>query len=146
MRIPFKRLLPDAPTPCQARPGDAGYDLFNMEDYDYWLRPGERKLFRTGLALAIPLRHYGRIADRSGLALKHGIHVLGGVCDANFRGEIGVILLNTSDCDEAKTVFIERRVRIAQLIIERCEPAEFNEVDDLDQTERGADGFGSTGA
>ncbi len=145
MRIPFKRLLPAAFTPFLANPGDAGYDLFNMEEQDYWLRPGERKLFRTGLAMAIPQGFYGRIADRSGLALKQGIHVLGGVVDSAYRGEIGVILLNTSDCDDANTVRINREMKIAQLIIERCERTDFEEVQELPASERGMGGFGSSG-
>lgn len=145
MTIPFERRVGGTPTPSRAKPDDAGYDLTNMEDYDYWLKPGERKLFRTGLAMAIPAGFYGRIADRSELALKRGLHVLGGVVDAGYRGEIGVILLNTSECDDAKSVLIERRARIAQLVIERCEAADFQEVGELQQTERAATGFGASG-
>lgn len=145
MKIPLKRLLPDVPLPVRANSTDAGYDLFNMDDYDYFLRPGERKLFRTGLSMAIPAGFYGRIADRSGLALRQGIHVLGGVIDSGFLGEIGVILLNTQGEDTAGSVKIDRSMRIAQLIIEKCETAEFEITLELLKTDRGNGGFGSTG-
>lgn len=140
----FKRLLPNALTPVRARPGDAGYDLFNAVDAPVYIRPGERMLFTTGIAAVIPLGFYGRIADRSGLALK-GLHVLGGVVDSSYRGSIGVILLNTNGGDESQSIIVEPGQRIAQLIIERCYDVIWEEVESLPASERAAGGFGSTG-
>lgn len=150
MEIRFTRLHAYARPPCRAHATDAGFDLYALPEertYDTpftthrALHPGERRLFRTGIAAAIPPGFYGRIADRSGNALKHGLHVLGGVVDSQFRGDIGVILFNAG----AEAVWIERDQRIAQLIIERCYDATFVEVNDLDATERASGGFGSTG-
>ncbi len=117
----------------------AGCDLSSTEFYI--LKPGERKLFKTGLSIAIPSGLYGRVAPRSGLAYKSGIDVMAGVIDEDYRGEIGVILINLGQ--EDKTIFVGDK--IAQLIFENYTRVEFAEVSDLDDTARGADGFGSTG-
>jgi dUTP pyrophosphatase len=96
--------------------------------------------------LEIPEGYYGRIAPRSGLALKQGIDVLGGVIDASYRGEIGVILVNTTaKGDELQITHIKKGDKIAQLIIEKCHQVEWEEVKELAETDRGAGGFGSTG-
>jgi len=144
MTIPFTRLAPDAKSPARSHPTDAGYDLCCIDDNNTRrpLHPGERRLFSTGLILAIPSGFYGHICDRSGNALKRGLHVLGGICDASYRGPIGVILLNTSD----DPIWLKAGDRIAQLLIKRHESPLFMEVASLDNTDRGVGGFGSTGS
>lgn len=146
MQIPFKRLHPAAPAPHRAHETDAGADLYALGDstaQNYGpLVPGERRLFRTGIALALPAGYYGRIAPRSGLAVREGLDVMAGVVDSSYRGEVQVLLVNLGP----NAVWIEPGSRIAQLIVEKCEPATFHEVEVLDETERAAGGFGSTGA
>lgn len=137
MNVKIKKLNDKAIIP-QWNNMSAGCDLSATESYI--LKPGERKLFKTGLSMAIPTGYYGRIAPRSGLAYKHGIDVLAGVVDEDYRGDIGVILINLGQ--EEKT--IEIGDKIAQLIFEVCRRAEFVETDNLDSTERGDGGFGST--
>lgn len=144
MKIKIKKLNIDAVIPTQAKKGDAGYDLYSIDDSP--LFGSQRRLFRTGIAIEIPEGYYGRIAPRSGLALKNGVDVLGGVVDANYRGEIGVILLNTTaKGDELQITHIKKGDKIAQLIIEKCHEVEWQEVSALTETDRGAGGFGSTG-
>lgn len=144
MKIKIKKLNIDAVIPTQAKRGDAGYDLYSIDDSP--LFGSQRRLFRTGIAIEIPEGYYGRIAPRSGLALKNGVDVLGGVVDANYRGEIGVILLNTTaKGDELQITHIKKGDKIAQLIIEKCHEVEWQEVSALTETDRGAGGFGSTG-
>lgn len=138
MRIPVQILSPEAKLPSQARKGDAGYDLMAIQSIG--LSPGQRYIFKTGMAMAIPDGYYGRIADRSGLAAKKGIHVLAGVIDAGYRGEIGVVLINLSD----QTQTILAGDKIAQMVIEKCHDVEWETVDSLDETQRGVGGFGST--
>lgn len=147
MIIPVQLLHPKAKTPCRAYSLDAGADLYALdcsieEGGDFRpLLPGERRLLRTGVAMAIPAGYYGRIAPRSGLAVKHGIDVLAGVVDSGFRNEVKVCLINLG----SDSVSIQPGDRIAQLIIERSEPASFMVLANLDQTDRGTGGFGSTG-
>ena len=106
------------------------------------LPAGKRHLVRTGLELAIPPNHYGRVAPRSGLAVKAGIDVMAGVIDEDYRGEVGVVLVNLGD----EPVTINVGDRIAQLLVEKIGKPEVVEVfQPLDATERGANGFGSTG-
>jgi len=143
MEIKIKKLSDKAILPTQATPNDAGYDLYATEAAR--LFPGQRQLFKTNIAIAIPEGYYGRIADRSGNAFKLGIHVMGGVIDSAYRGDIGVILLNTNEEDLYNTVEIKEGQKIAQLIIEKCHQVEWWEVADLDETVRGEGGFGSTG-
>lgn len=126
--------------PYQAKKFDAGYDLFAIEASV--IPPGERRLVRTGIAMAIPQGYYGRIAPRSGLALKNGIDVMGGVVDAGYRGEIGVILLNT---DKTNIHYVQQDDKIAQIIIESCAAVEFIPVEHLEESDRKDGGFGSTG-
>jgi dUTP pyrophosphatase len=116
----------------------AGCDLSSLESYV--LRPGERKLFKTGLSIAIPSGLYGRIAPRSGLAFKSGIDVMAGVIDEDYRGELGVILINLGQEDKS----IAAGDKIAQLIFENYNRCEFAVVDNLDDTARGTGGYGST--
>ena len=144
MQIQLKKTNPDGKIPFQANPLDAGYDLFSLEEY--WLKPGERKLFSTGISLTIPKGYYGRIADRSGNAFKLGLHVLAGVIDSTYTGEIKVLLYNTNQGDESQSVKITKDMRIAQIIIEKCESGvEFIEVAQLEDSQRGAGGFGKSG-
>jgi dUTP pyrophosphatase len=140
--IPIRRLDPDLPLPAYAHPGDAGADLVAAEDAE--LAPGARAAVRTGVAMAIPDGYVGLVHPRSGLAARLGVTVLNapGTVDAGYRGEILVILVNL---DPVNTVKISRGDRIAQLVVQRVERAEFQVVDSLDDTARGAGGHGSTG-
>lgn len=117
----------------------AGYDLSACESCV--IAKGARGVVKTGLKLAIPSGTYGRVAPRSGLAVKHGIDVGAGVIDADYRGELGVVLFNFGSDDFE----VKAGDRVAQLIIERISTPEVVEVQSLDNTERGEGGFGSTG-
>jgi dUTP pyrophosphatase len=138
----ISRLDPDLPLPRYAKPGDAGADLVTAEDVD--LGPGERALVRTGIAIALPDGYAAFVHPRSGLAARHGVTVVNapGTIDAGYRGEIKVILLNT---DAGRPVSFRRGDAIAQLVVQRVERAAFREVTALPSSDRGADGFGSTG-
>jgi len=137
MNVKIQKLHPDAQLP-QWNNKSAGCDLSSTEDYT--LQPGERKLFKTGLAIAIPTGHYGRIAPRSGLAYKDGLDVLAGVIDEDYRGDIGVILINFGQ----KEKLIKKGDKIAQLIFEAYYRFELGWSETLDETTRGAGGYGST--
>jgi len=128
--------------PSYAQPGDAGADL--RTTHDLTLAPGERRIAKTGLKIALPLGFVGLIHPRSGLAAKHGLTVVNspGTVDAGYRGELMVILLNT---DAENTLELKRGDRIAQLVIQRVETARFEVVNKLDETVRGEGGLGSTG-
>ena len=143
MHLPITRLDPHAILPGQAHDDDAGYDLCANEDAVLAPRGG-RALVCTGLAVAIPSGYGGFVLPRSGLALKHGVTVLNapGLIDPQYRGELKVLLVNT---DPEAAYEIHRGDRIAQLVIERVEYVEWQEVDALDQTARDTFGFGSTG-
>lgn len=129
--------------PAYQTPLSAGMDLRASLDAPRVLRPMERALIPTGLYMALPAGYEAQVRPRSGLALKSGITCLNtpGTIDADYRGEVGVILINLSDRD----VVIEDGDRIAQLVVAPCQQAEWEPVDVLDQTQRGAGGFGSTG-
>ncbi len=143
MRIPLRRLDPGLPIPSAQHDGDAGTDLYAAEDVTLAPRGG-RALIPTGIAIAIPKGYAGFVQPRSGLALRHGVTVVNspGLVDAGYRDEIRVLLVN-HDPDEAFK--ISRGDRIAQLVIQRFETVEWAEVDDLDDTDRGLKGWGSTG-
>eukprot|EP00826_Nyctotherus_ovalis_P064649 TRINITY_DN9488_c0_g2_i3.p1 TRINITY_DN9488_c0_g2~~TRINITY_DN9488_c0_g2_i3.p1 ORF type:complete len:161 (-),score=47.21 TRINITY_DN9488_c0_g2_i3:129-611(-) len=118
----------------------AGYDLSSIEELTV---PGRGKaLVRTGVAFAIPRGSYGRIAPRSGLAVKHSIQTGAGVIDSDYRGELHVLLFNHSD----KDFKVNEGDRVAQLVIEKLTPVEIEVKEDLEETERGDRGFGSSGA
>ncbi|WP_165003838.1 dUTP diphosphatase [Corynebacterium qintianiae] len=138
----IKRLDPDVPLPVRAHPTDAGADLTSTEDVV--LQPGERALVGTGVAIALPPGTVGLIHPRSGLAAKQGLSIVNtpGTIDADYRGEIKVCLLNT---DRTTPIEITRGMRIAQLVVQKVELVDFVEVFELDDTERGAGGHGSTG-
>jgi len=129
--------------PAYATKDAAACDLLAAVDAPMTLRPGARALIPTGISIAVPAGYEAQVRPRSGLALKHGITVLNspGTIDADYRGEIGVILANLGD-----TPFVvERGMRIAQLLLAPVTRATFDEVENLDQTDRGSGGFGSTG-
>lgn len=128
--------------PKYALDGDAGADL--KANADYFLPAGFRELILTGVSIQLPKNMVALIHHRSGLALKHGITVLNapGTIDSNYRGEIGVILYNTSN----EHFVIKRGDRIAQLVFQEVVTADFIQVDELSDTERGTAGFGSTGS
>ena len=129
--------------PFYATPLSAGMDLRAAVDEPVTLQPLQRKLIPTGLSVALPAGYEMQVRPRSGLAYKHGITVLNapGTIDADYRGEVGVLLVNLSDVPFT----IERGERIAQAVVARHEAVEWVEVDELSETERGAGGFGSTG-
>tara|TARA_B100000424_G_scaffold269489_1_gene266542 strand:+ start:851 stop:1276 length:426 start_codon:yes stop_codon:yes gene_type:complete len=130
----------DSRYPTKSHVTDAGYDLFSTEEVS--LKPFQRKVVKTGIKLSIPAGFYGRIAPRSGLAVKKGIDVLAGVIDSGYNGEIGVVLINT---DKFEAVNLPKSSRIAQLIFEKCEDMNFETVLSLDVSERNIGGFGSSG-
>ena len=139
MELKVKKLHPEAKIPVRKREGDAGLDLYSVEDTV--LQPGEWKAIPTGVAVEIPEGYVGIIKDRSGLALKYALHCLAGVIDENYRGEVKVVIINLGK----ETVKLEKGSRIAQLLLVPYLKAEPVEVGDLSDTERGEEGFGSSG-
>lgn len=139
--IKVKRLTKDAILPKYAHPGDAGLDLYAAEDK--LLKPMERAMIPTGIKIAVPNGYEAQIRPRSGLAVNHGISVVNtpGTIDSGYRGEVMVLAINLSN----KEYKIEEGTKIAQMIINKVEQAEFEEVDELDDTTRGEGGMGSTG-
>lgn len=142
VNVHIKLLDPELPAPAYAKPGDAGADLRSRIDFE--LEPGERALVPTGVAIALPEGYVGLVHPRSGLATKNGITIVNapGTVDSGYRGELMVTLLNT---DKTKSFHVQRGDRIAQLVIQKYEHAIFTVVDELEQTERGSSGFGSSG-
>ena len=135
----FKQLDPRAVLPRRGSVLAAGLDVCGIEEVE--IGPKQRVMARTGLAVAIPPGFYGRVAPRSGLAVKKGLDVLAGVIDSDYRGEICVVLYNTGD----ETIHLPAGSKICQLIIEQIITPEAAWATDLDETARGAGGFGSTG-
>lgn len=131
------------PLPAYATPGSAGMDLRANIDAPVVLRPMERKLIPTGLYISLPKGYEAQVRARSGLALKHGISLANnlGTIDQDYRNEVGVILINLGTED----FVVNDGDRIAQMVIAKYEHAEFEEVDVLDETERGMGGYGHTG-
>ena len=129
--------------PSYSTPLSAGMDIRANLNEPITLQPGERRLIPTGIFIALPEGYEAQIRPRSGLALKHGITVLNspGTIDADYRGEVGIILINHSD----KAFVIEDGERVGQMVVAQYSRVEWNETDSLDETERGAGGFGSTG-
>jgi dUTP pyrophosphatase len=141
-QVLIKRLDLDLPLPKYSKGGDAGADIVSR--IDITLQPGERALVPTGIALALPDGYVALVHPRSGLAIKHGVTMVNapGTVDAGFRGELQCILINH---DPRESVSFKRGDRIAQLVIQKVERAEFVEVQDLPGSGRGTGGFGSTG-
>ena len=129
--------------PAYATPASAGMDLVAATDGPFSIRPGERAMVATGIAIALPKSYEAQVRPRSGLALKHGVTVLNatGTIDADYRGEIGVILINHGK----KTFTIERGMRIAQIVFAKVYSADWEEVTQLPKSVRAEGGFGSSG-
>jgi len=135
----FKQLDPRAVLPRRGSARSAGLDICSIEDLE--IGPRQRIAARTGLAVAIPPGFYGRVAPRSGLAAKNGLDVLAGVIDSDYRGEVQCLLYNTSD----EKIILPAGNKICQLIVEQIIMPEAVWATDLEETVRGAGGFGSTG-
>ncbi|EHR50532.1 deoxyuridine 5'-triphosphate nucleotidohydrolase Dut [Saccharomonospora marina XMU15] len=142
VKVLVSRLDPDVGVPSYAHRGDAGADLVATSGVE--LDPGERAVVGTGVAIALPDGYAGFVHPRSGLGARLGLSLVNapGTIDSGYRGEIRVCLVNL---DPKEPIVIERGDRIAQLVVQRVEHAEFVEVAELDATERGAGGYGSTG-
>tara|TARA_B100001964_G_C14185632_1_gene578485 strand:+ start:79 stop:498 length:420 start_codon:yes stop_codon:yes gene_type:complete len=138
MKIKVKKIKPEALLPEVMHKGDAALDLYSLENIN--LKKQEIKVISTGISLSIPKGYWGNIRDRSGLAFKHGLHTLAGVVDSNYRGEIKVVIINLRE-----EYNIKKGDRIAQLLIQKTEKIELEEVEDLDDTKRGKSGFGNSG-
>lgn len=141
--VQWKRLTPTAKIPTKSTPQAAGFDLYLDGSAPIVFKPGEHKLLSTGIAFCPPEGCYGRLAGRSGLAVK-GFNILGGVIDADYRGEIKLVLVWHS-CDTSTHILMPGD-RIAQLVLERCVLAKSIESQELPSTVRGQAGFGSSGA
>jgi len=142
MRLEIRRLDPDLPLPSYAHAGDAGMDLFAAEEVT--LRPHQRALVPTGVAVAIPEGYAGFVQPRSGLAINQGLSLVNtpGLIDSHYRGEIKVIVINL---DPVTPIHIARGDKVAQFVIQAVVRADLVEVDHLGETLRGEGGFGSTG-
>lgn len=142
LEVTIQKISPEAKVPAYAHEGDAGVDLYSV--VDKVLQPGERALIPTGLKMAIPHGYEGQVRPKSGLALKHGLTVLNtpGTVDAPYRGEVGVILINL---DPKNPYEVKKGEKVAQMVFNRVEYARFTEAQELEETTRGAGGFGSTG-
>ncbi len=139
MKLKIKKTRPEAILPSYAHPGDVGLDMFSLEDYD--LKPGERRVFFVGFALEFSEGYAAIVKDKGSLPVKGGVHTMGGVYDAGYRGEYNVILVNLG-----KEVYhISKGDKLAQLVIFPVEIAELEEADELSETSRGEGRFGSTG-
>lgn len=139
MDIKIKKLHQYSIPPAYAHPGDAGMDLFAVEDT--LILSNTQMVIETGIAMEIPSGYAGLICDKSGLAINHGMKTIGGVIDSGYRGEIKVGVRNFSDKDYA----LKRGEKIAQILIQKVECARIVVAPDLTDTSRGANGFGSTG-
>jgi dUTP pyrophosphatase len=139
MKLLIKKISEHALIPTRASPGSVGYDLYSIEDMH--ILPYQRGIVCTGIAATIPMGVYGRIAPRSGLAVKHGVQTGAGVIDPDYTGELKVILFNHG----SEKFEIKKGDRIAQLILEKCETPLIDEVEEIKDTQRGTRGFGSSG-
>ena len=141
MTLRFRRVHPDAVLPSYAHPSDAGMDVRSVDELT--LAPGRRALVHTGLVMLLPPGYEAQVRPRSGLALKSGVTVLNtpGTIDSGYRGEVGVILANFGETDFR----VKPGDKIAQIVVAPVAQAEIVETEDVDETDRGAGGFGSTG-
>jgi dUTP pyrophosphatase len=140
MSLGIKKLCFDAIIPTRGSDRSVGYDLYSVVDTIVPCQAGNA-LVATGLAITLPPGCYGRVAPRSGLAVKHCINVGAGVIDPDYTGEVKVVLFNHGD----KDFEVKKGDRIAQLVLERCETPSIEEINIVEDTERGSGGFGSTG-
>lgn len=143
MKVAIKRLHEDAKHPIYQTKHSAGMDLEALLDVPVTLKPHERAIIPTGIAIALPHGYEAQIRARSGMAAKFGVVPANGIgtIDADYRGEIGVVLLNTSN----EAFVVEPGMRIAQMVIARYETVEWDEVEELEETVRAGGGYGSTG-
>lgn len=144
LHIRFKRVSPfDVPLPNYQTKGSAGFDLCAAISEPRTLLPGTRSLIPTGFSMAIPAGYEGQVRPRSGLALKHGISIVNspGTIDSDYRGEVAIVLINHGQ----EPFEVKPLSRIAQMVIARVEQPNLELVEELDETERGAGGYGSTG-
>jgi dUTP pyrophosphatase len=139
MKLKIKKLNEDAKVPSYAHHDDAGFDLYTVKDIV--LKSGQREMIPTGIAMEIPEGYVGLVWDKSGLAMKHGLKTIGGVVDSMYRGEIMIGVINLSKEDYT---FLKGH-KVAQMIIQKKEKVDFEEVKELSDTMRGEGGFGSTG-
>lgn len=139
VNIKIKKLHKAAKLPNYAQPGDAGLDVYSVEDAV--LKPGERRAIKTGISCELSSGYAFFVWDKSGLAAKSGIKTMAGVIDSGYRGEWQIVLLNTSQ----RPYKIRKREKITQVILQKVEKAEIEEVGELNGSERGDGGFGSTG-
>lgn len=139
MKLPIKKLHPEAKVPSFAHATDAGMDLCTTVDIT--IEPGKLFAVPTGIAFGIPVGHVGLIWDKSGVAIKRGLKTMGGVIDAGYRGEVFVGLFNTTD----EVQSFSAGDKVAQMIIQKIEQPDIIEAEDLDDTDRGEGAFGSTG-
>jgi dUTP pyrophosphatase len=144
MKIDVVKLRDDAILPAYQTAGAAGADLHACLDEPVTLQPLERKMIPTGLAMAIPVGYEVQVRARSGMSIKHGITMVNGIgtVDADYRGELGILVINLGQ----EPFTIEPGMRIAQMVVAKYETIGWNEVNELDETERGAGGYGSSGA
>lgn len=139
MKIKFKKINPAATAPSRGSAQSAALDLYACQELE--VAPGQQALVETGIVMAIPHGYWGNIRDRSGLAVKHGLHVMAGVIDSDYRGEIKVALVNLGK----ENYKIKSGDRIAQMIIAKHEEPVMEETEELEETVRGEGSFGSTG-
>ena len=139
MKLKVQKLDPSAKLPSYAYEGDAGMDLFSLEDVQ--ISAGEKVAIRTGLRFAIPRGYAGFVWDKSGLAVKHHLKTMAGVLDSNYRGELLVVLTNLGK----ETYDVDKGSKIAQLVIKPVASTGIEEGEIVDETDRGEGGFGSSG-
>ena len=141
LKVKIKKLAEEAKVPKVEHHGDAGFDLYANENTA--LKPGERKLISTGIAMSFEKGYEAQVRPKSGLAIKHGLSLVNtpGTIDSGYRGEVKVILINHGE----EEYLVEKGKKIAQVVFNKIEEPEIEEVEDLDETTRGEGGFGSTG-
>jgi dUTP pyrophosphatase len=139
IKIKIKKLSPEAILPKYAHEGDAGMDVFSIENLI--IRAGEKAMIHTGISIELPMGFVALVWDKSGLAAKNGLKTMGGVIEHSYRGEYCIIILNTSKEDFE----IEKGQKIAQILIQPIFTAKIQEVEELSNSIRGENGFGSTG-
>lgn len=139
MKVQLQKLDVEAKLPSYAHQGDAGMDVYALQTVE--LNPGQRTIVPTGIAMAVPQGYVALVWDKSGRAVKNGITTMAGVIDAGYRGEVGIVIYNASN----EVVTIDKHEKVAQILIQPVVSAELEEVDSLDETDRGEGGFGSTG-